>query len=75
MWNLDEGSLSSLGDSSGNAITGATVGSPQGWADGFTVDPYRGPAAPTLNAPADAGTGIGTSPTLDVGVSDTTATR
>ena len=28
------------------------------------------PAAPTLNAPTDAGTGIGTSPTLDVGVSD-----
>ena len=28
------------------------------------------PAAPTLNAPANAATGIGTSPTLDVGVSD-----
>ena len=70
VWNLDEGLLSSLGDSSGNAITGATVGSP-GWADGFTVAPGSGaPDAPTLNAPANAGTGIGTSPTLDVGVSD-----
>ena len=30
----------------------------------------RHPAAPTLNAPANAGTGISTSPTLSVGVSD-----
>ena len=28
------------------------------------------PVAPTLNAPANAATGVGTSPTLDVGVSD-----
>ena len=32
--------------------------------------PNAAPNAPTLNAPANADTGIGTSPTLDVGVSD-----
>ena len=70
VWNLDDGSGSSLGDNSGNGITGAAVGSPA-WVDGFTVAPSSSaPDAPTLNAPANAGTGISTSPTLDVGVSD-----
>ncbi len=71
VWNLNEGTGSSLADSSGNAITGAAVGGP-GWVDGF-VPPSSGgnpPDAPTLNAPADGATGVATSPTLDVGVSD-----
>ena len=71
VWNLNEGFGTSLADNSGNAITGATVGAPA-WVDGF-VPPASGntpPDAPTLNAPTDGATGIGTSPTLDVGVSD-----
>ena len=38
VWNLNEGTGSSLADSSGNAITGAAVGGPA-WVDGFTVGP------------------------------------
>ncbi len=42
------------------------------WVPGFVPPPpgNSAPAAPTLNAPANAATGIGTSPTLDVGLSD-----
>ena len=35
-----------------------------------TAGTNAAPAAPTLNAPANGGTGVGTSPTLSVGVSD-----
>ena len=36
----------------------------------YSSAPNTAPDAPTLNAPTDASTGISTSPTLDVGVSD-----
>ena len=71
VWNLNEGSGSSLADNSGNATNGASVAGPS-WVPGF-VPPSSGngaPDAPTLNAPTDAATGIGLSPTLDVTVSD-----
>jgi parallel beta-helix repeat protein len=38
VWHLNEGSGSSLTDSSGNGITGSAVGGP-GWVAGFTVGP------------------------------------
>ena len=71
VWNLNDGSGSSLADNSGNSKTGAAVGAPT-WVAGF-VPPAAGngaPAAPTLNAPANGGTGVGLSPTLNIGVSD-----
>ena len=70
-WHLNEGTGSSLADSSTNSISGAAVGGPA-WVDGF-VPPASGntpPDAPTLNAPSDGATGVSASPTLDVGVSD-----
>ncbi len=73
-WNFNEGSGTALADSSGNGINGVSVGSPT-WVPGF-VPPAPGnvaPNAPTLNAPGDAATGVDTSPTLDVGVSDPNA--
>ena len=39
------------------------------------VAPNSAPSAPTLNAPTNASSGVNTSPTLDVGVSDPTPTR
>ncbi len=70
VWNLNEGSGSSLADNSGNNHGGAAVGSPT-WGPGFVPPAGNGaPSAPTLNAPADGGTGVGLSPTLNVGVSD-----
>ena len=71
VWNLNEGTGTSLSDSSGNGKTGAAVGSPI-WTAGF-VPPAAGntaPDAPTVNAPTNAGTSVALSPTLDVGVSD-----
>ena len=69
-WGLNEGTSTVLNDSSGNSITGAAVGSPT-WVPGFVPPAGNGaPNAPTLNAPANGGSGIGTSPTLSVGVSD-----
>ena len=70
VWNLNEGSGSSLADNSGNSKTGAAVGSPT-WVTGFVPPAGNGaPDAPTLNAPADGASGIGLSPTLNIGVSD-----
>ena len=70
VWNLNDGSGTSLADNSGNGLTGAAVGSPA-WGAGFVPPIGSGaPDAPTLNAPADAATGIGLNPTLNVGVSD-----
>ena len=70
VWNLNEGTGSSLADHSGNGKTGAAVASPA-WVAGFVPPAGNGaPAAPTLNAPANGGTGVGLSPTLDIGVSD-----
>ena len=47
------------------------TGSGYSWVPGF-VPParQRAPDAPTLNAPANGSTGVGPSPTLDIGVSD-----
>ena len=67
VWNLNEGTGSSLTDSSGNGRTGAAVGNPT-WVAGF--DPPAPPDAPTLSAPSNGATGVATSPTLDVIVSD-----
>ena len=53
VWNLNEGSGSSLADNSGNNTTGAAVGSPT-WVTGFVPPAGNGaPDAPTLNAPAE----------------------
>ena len=46
VWNLNEGTGSSLGDSSGNGITGATVGG-QTWVAGFPIPDFDPPAGPT----------------------------
>jgi hypothetical protein len=46
VWNLNEGTGSSLSDGSGNSITGATIGSPN-WVAGFPIPDTTPPAAPT----------------------------
>ena len=51
-------------------MAGAAVAAPT-WVPGFVPPVVSAPPdAPTLNAPANGATGIGTSPTLNVGVSD-----
>jgi hypothetical protein len=71
-WGLNEGTGTIVGDSMTTPANGTVTGTGSAWVPGF-VPPAAGntaPNAPTLNAPANGATGIGTSPTLDVGVSD-----
>ena len=75
-WGLNENSGTVVGDSSGSGITGTVVGTNWSWSAGapFTVIVNAAPAAPVLNAPANAGSA--TSPaTLDVSVSDADSDR
>ena len=68
-WGMNEGSGSPINSSVG-IFPGTLTNSPS-WVDGF--EPPSGnqaPDAPTLNAPIDGATGTGTSPTLNVTVSD-----
>ena len=72
-WGMNEGSGPEVNDSIllPDAADGNISGTGYSWVDGFV--PPSGdtpPDAPTLNAPSDGATGVGTSPTLDVGVSD-----
>ena len=72
VWNLNAGSGTSLADNSGNSVTGTAVGGPT-WVTGFVPPSGNPPNAPTLNAPANGSSGVSTSPTLSVGVSDPNA--
>ncbi len=69
-WGINEGASTVVADSIGS-VTGTATNGPT-WVPGFVPPPppNAAPNAPTLNAPANADTGIGTSPTLNVGVSD-----
>ena len=71
-WGLNDVPGTTVTDSIATAANGTITGNGSSWVAGF-VPPAAGntaPNAPTLNSPTNAATGIGTSPTLDVGVSD-----
>ncbi len=67
-WGMNEGAGTSVAGSVGG-INGSTVGGPT-WVAGAPFSVGAAPNAPTLVAPTDNATGISTSPTLDVTVSD-----
>ncbi len=67
-WHLNDGSGTTAADSSGGGTSGTLTGGPV-WIDGFPP-PSVAPNAPVLVAPANGGTGVSTSPTLDVVASD-----
>jgi hypothetical protein len=66
-WGMNEGIGNVISDSSGSAVTGTAVAGPT-WVSGFPPSP----SDPVVNAPTDGQTGLGTSPTLDISVSDAT---
>ena len=71
-WGMDDAGPTAVANSIALGVNGTATNGPVFGVPGF-VPPAAGntaPDAPTLNAPANAGTGISTSPTLDVGVSD-----
>jgi hypothetical protein len=69
-WGLNEGTGTSVGDSSGTAQNGAITGTNWSWVDGAPFNANLPPDQPVLNAPANGATDVSTSPTLDVAVSD-----
>jgi parallel beta-helix repeat protein len=71
-WGLNEGSGATVADSLPTPADGTIMGAGYSWVSGFVppTPPNNPPDAPTLNAPSDGATGVSTSPTLDVGVSD-----
>ena len=68
-WGYNEGSGSSVADSSGSGVTGTVVGNPN-WVPGFGSVATGPPAAPNLVTPTDGANGTATDATLTVGVSD-----
>ena len=72
-WGLNEGLGTNVGDSIATVADGTVMGTGYSWVAGAPVaaaGSNTAPDAPVLNAPGDGATGIGTSPTLDVDVSD-----
>ncbi|MFN8587244.1 MAG: LamG-like jellyroll fold domain-containing protein [Candidatus Eisenbacteria bacterium] len=71
-WAVDEGSGTAVAGSAGTSIAGTITGTGYAWVAPapFNLDVNDVPNAPVLVAPADAATGVATSPTLSVSVSD-----
>ena len=69
-WGLNEGSGTTALSSVAGGPTGTAVGNPT-WVNGFEPPaPNQPPDAPTLGEPANGATGVSTSATLSVDVSD-----
>ena len=69
-WGLNEGTGTSVGDSTATPAVGTITGTSWAWATGAPFSINHAPDAPVLIAPASGGTGVGTSPSLDISVSD-----
>jgi len=69
-WGMNETAGTTVVDSTGNNNTGTVTGTDFTRVAGTTFRSNQAPPAPTLNAPANGATGVSTSPTLSVGVSD-----
>ena len=68
-WGLNEGTGTTAGDSIAPLENGTLTNGPL-WVSGAPFDSNAAPNLPTLVSPADGATGVSTSPTLDVTVSD-----
>jgi fibronectin type 3 domain-containing protein len=69
-WGLNEGAGAAVNDSIASPANGSINGSNYSWVNGPSFAVNQPPDAPVLNSPADGATGVSTSPTLDVNVSD-----
>ena len=72
-WSLDEGSGTVVGASAGTTSNGAITGPDYAWETPgapFNLAFNQQPGAPVLVAPADGATGVSTSPSLQVAVTD-----
>ncbi|PWB67958.1 hypothetical protein C3F09_12555, partial [candidate division GN15 bacterium] len=71
-WGLNDGSGTTVHANAGTYVNGTIAGSGYAWVSGapFDLTFNTPPAQPILVAPANGGTNISTSPTLQVGVSD-----
>lgn len=69
-WGLNEGAGTAAADSSGKGVQGTIVGTGWSWVAGAPFSANLPPDAPTLVGPVNGATGVGTSPALQVLVSD-----
>ena len=71
-WSLDEGTGAIIHGSAGTSFNGTITGSNYAWAAGapFLISVSNPPNQPVLIAPADLATGVSTSPTCNLSVSD-----
>ena len=71
-WGFNQGQGTAVTDSSLNSNHGTVVGSNWAWVPGapFNIDIDHPPALPVLIAPPNGATGVSTTPTLEVSVSD-----
>jgi len=70
-WGLEEGSGTTVSDSSGSGITGAITGTSYAWAPGApSLSGNLPPLVPSPVSPADGALGVGIPAALEVGVSD-----
>ena len=71
-WGLNEATGTGVYGSAGTSVNGTIMGSSWSRVAGapFDITFNESPDAPTLVSPADMATGVSTSPTLEVGVSD-----
>jgi cysteine-rich repeat protein len=69
-WGLDEGSGTTIGDTSGTAQVGTLTGTGASWEPGAPFSLNTPPLAPALVAPANAATGVSLSPQLIVSAVD-----
>lgn len=69
-WGLNEGTGTAVNDSVATAANGTITGTNYAWVPGAPFNLNLAPAAPTLVSPADAATGVSTSASLSVHVTD-----
>ena len=72
-WSLDEGSGTAIGGSAGTSVNGTITGPNYAWSSPgapFNLAFNQQPATPVLVAPPNGASGVSTSPTLQVSVSD-----
>ena len=69
-WGFSEGTGTTISDTSGNGLHGTVIGTNYLWVSGAPFRLNQAPGQPVLQAPLNGATGVATSPTLNVAVTD-----
>ncbi len=69
-WQLNEGSGTNIANSVSQGPQGSLIGTNWNWVEGVKFNGNNAPTLPALRAPNNGATGVSTSPTLKVAISD-----